>query len=212
MEEKVPKETIDGYIDSITNQPALITGNLRVFILGLMLFTFVCCILLFFLPRVSNVLVINPARTAIKYFAMCLAIFAVAGIMCIFIESMRIPVLVALGIYFMVFLIYCAVYNGYEGIDYSRHKNAASFDRSCVITKHKVEGANAHLDMFNKGEEYPNTTFYMDIKFHDDGKEYSFSETNEMLLFFNCVELGDTATAQVINGTLGIQYICSLYK
>lgn len=211
MSEKNEENTIDGVIEEFTNQPAVITGNLRVFLLGLLLFTLVCCVVVFLVPKVEGMLIANPVyEKGVLFFVYCLGLFAIAGLLCIFLKSIRLHVLVALSVYLILFLDFGVLVKIYEGIDFSTHKNAAAIATQCIITKHKVEGPASNDAMYFSDGNYQGSTFYMNLKFIDDDYEYEFSETDKMLLFFNLVNDGDTATADVIKGSLGIKYISDL--
>jgi len=174
---------------------------LQKFLLWSLAVTGILCAAVFLFQPVKHVLVWNPiGETLIRWFAYACALLAVLGLLCIFWKAVRIPTAIVLGVYFMLFLDTCVIIKMFESTDYRMHKNDTPHARYGTITKHKEEGTGQ------------GTTYYLNIRFDGEDKEWEFSDNTDQLLFYNNVELDDRARAQCIQGALGTTYIVSLKR
>lgn len=150
------------------------------------------------MEQVTEVLVVNPVGdTLIRWFAYTSGVFVVLGLLCIFWKAVRVPTLVALGVYFLLFIGTCVAIKIFESVDYKHHRKDMPQARYCRVTKHRLEGdRNLYLNLLMDGEE----------------KELEFLDNNGYLPFYDNVDLGDRAKAQCIQGSAEMVYIVSLHR
>ena len=174
------------------------SDHLRTIILGSLGFTVLLCVSLYFFKPAEGVLVYDPVGDKlIRYFAYGFGVFAVIGIVCIFVKSIRIPIGIAFGMYVLMFLCVCVLLKMHESVAFKKHKNDIREARYCTVTKHRLEG---------------DRNYYLNLQFDGEENEWEFLDNNGHLLFFDNVELGDRACARCVKGSFGITYIFSLKR
>ena len=210
------EEDIKQAIEISQNSLPLVTGGLRVFLLGLVASVFILGIVLFLLPivpKMGNVLVMNPiANIIVKIIVWCLTVFVVLGIVCIFYKSARLPSFIIFAVYLIGFVVLAELNDGYKRLDYNFHKDNTPEVRECVITLRKavsngVTYKGRDLEGYYCDEEYYQTTFFLSVRFTDNNERYEFSNTNKPMPFFDKVREGAIVRAKVIRGTLKLKYI-----
>lgn len=171
-------------------------------LLGLIILLIVVAIAL---PKVDKALVYDPqSDKALEYFAYIFMGFCAVGLLCIFWEAIRIPVGVALGVYFLAFIVTIVCFKGYEKIAYMQHKNDYPVVRNCEVTKHEFEiekrtVTDKDADGYVRGErEISKVKYYMTLQFEDEEKAYEFDCDSQVLPFYDDVRLGDKALAKCV--------------
>ena len=159
---QVDEEKVRQAIEVSQSSFPLVTGGLRVFLLGVIIAFFVFGLIMYlpFIPKMGNVLVMNPiGDKVVKITVWGLTVFVVLGILCIFFKSVRLPTAIVFGVYLLGFCILAEINDTYKRIDWNLHKNQKREMRECVITLRKVACSGAtytgdELERFDYEGEY----------------------------------------------------------
>ncbi len=154
------------------------------------------------IPRYpDSVICINPVSDAVfTGFAYAFIALCLAGLLCIFVKPLRLPVGVGTCI-LGVFLLVAACFNAiFAHGNYIMVKGHEADERPCVITyhmHHRIPGTPVK----SVTEDY-----YMEYRYLDDGKKEVIA-TDTRPVYYRMLNQGDTCVAYVRNGMLGIRFI-----
>ena len=211
----IDEEKVRQAIEVSQNGFPQVTGWLRLFLLGVIIafFVFGAIMYLPFIPKMGNVLVMNPVGDkVVRVTVWGLTVFAVLGILCIFLKPVRLPTAIVFGVYLLGFCILAEINDTYKRIDWDLHKNSNRELRECVITLRKVACSGAtytgeDLARFDYEGEYYQSNFYLTVRFTDNNEEYEFLSHGRSLPLFNRVREGRKYNAKMVRGTMKLKYI-----
>lgn len=154
----------------------------------------------------EEVILITPEFDIAGLCALCFMLACVAGFLCIFIKSIRRPVLITVCVGTVVLLIAGCLNFLAEKISYKVAKRKVPVERLCVITNHN----HVHHEYVEEDEDGYQTTsssdnWNMSIRFLDNEHEEVVSERNAIRYWD--LEEGDTCYAYVRKGLFGMEFI-----
>ena len=125
-------------------------------------------------------------------FAYISMVLCLAGVFCIFIKSIRRPVMIIACIAGALLLICCCLNVAVERLSYNSAKKHNAQRRTCIVTR-----------------RFMYSSYDMTIVFPDDGKEVELSETYEYDYYRRLLE-GDTCVAYVRTGLFGMDFVTNI--
>lgn len=126
-------------------------------------------------------------------FAYVFMLLCLVGIFCIFIKSIRRPVLIITCIAGVLLLICTCLNVAVERLSYNSAKNNEAERRTCIVSRHAEHG-----DYYD-----------MTLVFPDEGRELTLSETEKYEYYTRLLE-GDTCVAYVRTGLFGMHFITNI--
>ena len=142
----------------------------------------------------DDIVSLNSALdTMAEVMAVIVGVLCCPGILCIFIEKLRIPMIIITAVVLLSFLAFCCLNAIYERLNYSLAKDGELQQRLCVI-----ETTTPESDDYDFA-----------LRFLDNGQEVTLSQ-DVTVPFSNYVEEGDTCVAYILEGAFGIDYIVDM--
>ena len=126
-------------------------------------------------------------------FAAIFMLLCLVGIFCIFIKSIRRPVMIIACIAGVALLICACLNAAIERLSYNSAKKNDAERRTCIVSQHAEHVSN----------------YDMTIVFPDDGREVKLSETYKYEYYKRLFE-GDTCVAYVRKGLFGMDFITNI--
>ena len=160
----------------------------------------------------EEVIVIDPNSELLgTVAAYCFGIACLAGLVSIFAKSIRRPLLIAVCVGTVVFLIFGCANFLFSKISYKVAKNAEPVERLCVVTNH-THNHSEWVEEDDRGYETTHSTdnYTMILRFLDDGHEEMLSDRNAINYWK--LEEGDTCVAYVRKGLAGMQFVTYLKR
>ena len=160
----------------------------------------------FFGGKPDTVACINPMNNAIPtFFAYCTMLLILPGLVCIFVKSIRRPMLIITSVVLILFLIMVMFNAGLNGIAYHFAKGKKATECPCVITFHK-----AHHDKAVADERIGDVDDYILAFRYLDSQEEDVIAQSAPLKYYNNLYEGDTCVAYVKEGILGIKFVTDI--
>lgn len=154
----------------------------------------------------EEVILITPEFDIAGLCALCFMLACVAGFLCIFIKSIRRPVLITVCLGTVVLLTLGCLNFLAEKISYKVAKRRVPVERLCVVTNHK----HYHHEYEEEDEDgnlrtSESDNWNMSIRFLDNEHEEVVSERNAIRYWD--LEEGDTCYAYVRKGLFDMEFI-----
>lgn len=168
---------------------------LKAFLVFLLVLTGVSVLAVALLGSIPKT-VINMDSLLDMYATVSATIFmllCLVGIFCIFIKSIRRPVMIITCIVGVMFLICACLNAAIERLSYNSAKKNDAERRTCIVSQHDEHGGS----------------YDMTIVFPDDSREVKLSETYKYEYYKRLFE-GDTCVAYVRPGLFGMDFITNI--
>ena len=157
----------------------------------------------------KEVIPLTPEFDLATICAACFGLACVAGLVCIFVKSIRRPVLITVCVGTVVLLVFACVNFIIEKISYKVAKGKEPVERLCVVSQHSHQH-NEWVEEDERGYQtsHESNNWNMAIRFLDNGKEETLSDRNAVTYWE--LEKGDTCVAYVRTGLFGLQFVTYL--
>ena len=160
----------------------------------------------FFGSTPDEVACVNPMNNSIPtFFAYCTMLLFLPGLVCIFVKSIRRPLLIITCIVLILFLIMVMFNAALNGIAYHFAKDKKAEERPCVITFHKGHHDKSVADDRMEGVD----DYILDFRYLDNQEEDEIAQSIPLKYYNNLYE-GDTCVAYVKEGILGIKFVTDI--
>lgn len=166
---------------------------IKPFCVGLLIIVGVSVGLLVFIGSApSGIIVINPMSDTIpEVAAICSGLLCCPGFLCIFIEKLRLYVIIALAFVLLLFLSACCINAALERVSYLQTKQDEPVKREAVILPAQEGKA-------------------LSFRFLDNGDEVHV-DTDGTLSYFDPMEVNDTCVVYFVEGICGIDFVTDMY-
>ena len=154
----------------------------------------------------DTVMCINPMNDFIPtFFAYLTMLLILPGLVCIFVKSIRRPLLIITCIVLITFFIMAMFNAAINKIAYNFAKGKEAVERPCVITFHK-----GHHDKAVADERMEDINTYILVLHYLDTEADEVISQNDPIKNYNNLYEGDTCVAYVKDGILGIKFVTNI--